>query len=216
MDHRQETALDVLEEQLHAVESDIEDALARLRSAHTDLGRLLEADDALRKSIGLLSNTEMEDAWTMLSALRPRLREVLDEVHMAERAKQARSTRRLFETEPQAVRSGAVRWSSPPEIHVPFLETDESDGSDQLDVEAEAIRVAEESDGRVRVRVLAQYLFIQDGGRYSDERSAYSSVFAQLERSNRFVRGERGEFVLIPEIGADVFDVPDAGDLPFE
>jgi len=218
MDHRQETAVEVLRNQLADVGAAIEGALERLRSAHSELGSLLETDDALRRSIELLSGESREDAWITLSALRPRLREILDEVHMAERATLEGRASRTSESNDPASSSDPIIWDDDsPRIASPSHGRGAGEQvSDQLDVEAEAVRFAQESDGRIRVRALARYLYRQDWGRYSDERSAYSSVFSQLERSDRFVRGDRGEFVLIPPIGVQSFDGPDAGDLPFE
>ena len=214
MDNRELTALEVLQDQLADVGASIEVALERLRSAHTELGSLLEIDDALRRSIELLSGESREEAWIALSALRPRLREILDEVHMAERAGLESRANRTPESGDPSSPPDAIIWDDfPPRPHNQDIG---EQVPNQLDVESEAVRFAQESDGRIRVRALARYLFRRDWGRYSDERSAYSSVFSQLERSNRFVRGDRGEFVLIPRIGAQSFGGPDAGDLPFE
>lgn len=218
MDHRRETALEVLQDQLADVGAAIEGALERLRSAHSELGSLLETDDALRRSIELLSGESREEAWIALSALRPRLREILDEVHMAERASLESRARRTSAPGNPPTPSDPIIWDDFPQRISPRAHNPSGGEQvpNQLDVEAEAVRFAEESDGRVRVRALARYLYRKDRGRYSDERSAYSSVFSQLERSDRFVRGDRGEFVLVRRIGAQPSGGPNAGDLPFE
>lgn len=60
----------------------------------------------------------------------------------------------------------------------------------------EALHIASENDGEIRVQALALRLLAT--GRYVDERSAYATAYNHLDRDPLFVKSERGMFKVGP------------------
>jgi len=78
----------------------------------------------------------------------------------------------------------------------PFSCSDRERSKQFLSARDEALRVASENDGEIRVRALAKSLFAT--GRYVDERSAYATAYTQLDRDPVFVKSGRGMFKVGP------------------
>lgn len=211
---REEIAVDVMSSRLRQSQQAAQEALQPVLKAQASLLTALEEASVLGEALRVISTaptSRIPIGWRRLERLRPRLRELQSELEHA--ARMLDSNGLLHEASEPVSADLQTRGVNQDQRtttarHAGYLPVERPDDTgdrtrDDLDVIQEAQRFAQGAGGRVRVRMLARQLHDTEPGRYSNERSAYASVFAILDRSPLFLRGEPGAFVLV-----DVADEP--------
>ena len=209
-DPPEQVAASVLQQRLDAVAAEITHALNRSIAAHAAVIDLIRREEALRVVLGMVAD---EPAFAntparthdLGSRLDYRLERLLVDLRMAARERRIDGRSEVAASDDRSPRP----HHEPTGEHAPNRTPAHDEGanaegttpsfsnsSSPLDVQTEAIEVAQESGGVVQVRELAARIREVEPGRFRNARSAYSSVYAQLERSERFVKGGRGQFVL--------------------
>ncbi len=203
LDPDETTATRVLTQRHAALQPEIDEAASRCLEAHHALIELMKKDDALRQAIHVIAGQPIEVEPHLpyrLIRLRGRLESLADDLQTIKRLAQKRRSHR------------PRRAGPPPQFaHRGSPVTDEPFGSREpapprvplagraLAVESEAIKLARRAGGTVRVRDLAEHINERDPERFASLRSAYASISAQLDRSSQFIKGDRGEFLLVDD-----------------
>ena len=201
------TAARVLNERLRSLQPEVWDAVRRSLESHRALLELMAKEDALRQAASLIMGEPLEPesgSADRLARLRGRLESLVHDLRVIEHAARRGEDRRA----PSAVlgpRLHAEPSTPHPPASAPNLSASgagarrPSRTGSALSIEADAVEVARRQGGLVRVRELVDRVMQRDIGRFSNNRSAYASVFAQLERSARFMKADRGEFFLVTD-----------------
>ena len=207
-DGREEIATDVLSSRLRRSQQAAQEALQPVLKAQASLLTALEEASVLGEALRVISTASTSRApigWRRLEQLHPRLRELHSELGHAARLLDSNG---LLHTAGEPVSADLQTRDTSQDLgktttgRTGHLPVERPNGTrdrtrDDLDVIQEAQWFAQAAGGQVRVRMLARQLHDTELGRYSNERSAYASVFAILDRSPLFLRGEPGTFVLV-------------------
>lgn len=200
LDTDEATAKRVLAERRAALQAELESSAKRALDAHQALIELIAKDDALRQAIAVIAGESIEPESHIvhrLTRIRGRLESLTDDLETITRLANRRPPRP----------AGLVPAADPPLGGGRFLsdavDSASSSGTRDLpsstgrSVEREAVELARQRRGVVRVRDLAERVYERYPGRFASPRSAYASISAQLERSDYFVKADRGEFLLV-------------------
>ena len=215
----QEDAIEFLERRLTELNSEVPRQLQLLTVQQTQLLRTLDEISSLSTTLAFLRGEGERRRLAPLDRIRERLRELQQELfeasrmfergvtHDRGRAIEVPTQRRfqpLEESNAARMRRAAVERMTTAARIANLAAASAAEGpsqeetrTGQVDVVEEARKMALES-GAVRVRLLAERLNAQ--GLYANAKSAYGSIFAQLDRHPGFVRSaRRGEFILSNE-----------------
>lgn len=190
------TATRVLAQRRAELQAELEASAQRALEAHQALIELIAKDDALRQAIAVIAGEPIEPETHFvhrLTRVRGRLESLTDDLKTVMRLAGRRPHR---STDPKQQAAGNFLSES-----AGFAPAGVSrraalpSGS----VERVAVELARRRRGVIRIRDLAEHINERYPGRFASPRSAYASISAQLERSAHFVKGDRGEFLLISE-----------------
>lgn len=190
------TATRVLAQRRAELQAELEASAQRALEAHQALIELIAKDDALRQAIAVIAGEPIEPETHFvhrLTRVRGRLESLTDDLKTVMRLAGRRPHR---STDPKQQAAGSFLSES-----AGFAPAGVSrraalpSGS----VERVAVELARRRRGVIRIRDLAEHINERYPGRFASPRSAYASISAQLERSAHFVKGDRGEFLLISE-----------------
>lgn len=201
LDADEATAKRVLIGRRAELQAELEGSAKRALDAHQALIELIAKDDALRQAIAVIAGEPIEPESHIvhrLTRLRGRLESLTDDLETITRFANRRRPPRSAGRVPAAdIVHGAGRFLSDAVGPVSPVDARGQPSSTGGSVEREAVDLARERRGVVRVRDLAERIYERYPGRFASSRSAYASVSAQLERSDHFVKGDRGEFLLV-------------------
>ena len=197
LDRDDHTAKRVLAQRRAELQAELEASAQRALEAHQALIELIAKDDALRQAIAVIAGEPIEPETHFvhrLTRVRGRLESLTDDLktvmrlagrrpHRSADPKQQAGGSFLSESAGFPSPAGARRQPALP----------------RRSIEREAVELARQRRGVVRIRELAERINERYPGRFVSPRSAYASISAQLERSAHFVKGDRGEFLLVSE-----------------
>lgn len=202
LDRDENTAARVLAQRRAELQAELEGSAKRALDAHQALIELIAKDDALRQSIAVIAGEPIEPETHFvhrLTRLRGRLESLTDDLETITRLASRRPRRSAERTSAADSKQAAGRFLSEPSGFPPPAGAHRRASLPSRSIEREAVELARLRRGVVRVRDLAERINERYPGRFASPRSAYASISAQLERSARFVKGDRGEFLLISE-----------------
>ena len=202
LDPDETTAKRVLAARRAELQAELESSAKRALDAHRALIELIAKDDALRQAIAVIAGEPIEPEAHFvhrLTRLRGRLESVTDDLETIARLAGHRPSGLAGRTPAMGAGAAAGRFlsetvdlASPPDAHRrPALPSQS--------IEREAVDLARRRRGVLRVRDLAERINERYPERFASPRSAYVSISAQLERSDQFIKGDRGEFLLVSE-----------------
>lgn len=202
LDRDESTATRILAQRRAELQAELEDSAKRALDAHRALIELISKDDALRQAIAVIAGEPIEPEAHFvhrLMRLRSRLESLTDDLETITRLANRRTPRSTGRTPPAGSDQSAGRFLDETVGFASPVGARRRPTLPSGSVEREAVELARQRRGVVRVRDLAERINERYPGRFVSPRSAYASISAQLERSARFVKGDRGEFLLISE-----------------
>lgn len=200
LDTDEATAQRVLTERRAALQAELEGSAKRALEAHQALIELIAKDDALRQAIAVIAGEPIEPESHIvhrLTRLRGRLESLTDDLETITRLANHRPPRFAGRASSGGAAHGSGSFLGETIGPASSAGVRGQPSSTDRNVEREAVDLARQRRGVVRVRDLAEHIDERYPGRFASRRSAYASISAQLERSDYFVKGDRGEFLLV-------------------
>ena len=200
LDTDETTAKRVLAERRSELQAELEGSAKRALDAHQALIELIAKDDALRQAIAVIAGEPIEPESHIvhrLTRLRGRLESLTDDLETITRLANRRLPRPMGPALAVDLTHGGGSFLGGTAGSASSASVRGQPASTDRSVEREAVDLARQRRGVVRVRDLAEHIDERYPGRFASRRSAYASISAQLERSDYFVKGDRGEFLLI-------------------